>query len=154
MERRRERFHEHLSAMRALWTMDDPEFHGEFVDFDGIDAYPRPVQAGGPPLVLGGASLSALRDAAEFGAGWYGFGQTPDEVAAACEVMDRHAESIGRDLTGFNVNLTPRVRLTRDLVDLYEKAGVDQLVVSVEGRTPEDVRRRIELNAPSTQGIG
>jgi len=153
MERRRERFHEHLSALHALWTMEDPKFDGEFVQFDGIDAHPRPVQVGGPPLVLGGASPQALRDAAEFGSGWYGFGQTPDEVAAAREVMQRHAASIGRDLTGFRMSLTPRVRLDRDLVDLYAKAGVDQLVVSVEGRTPEEVRRRIELNAPRTLGI-
>jgi probable F420-dependent oxidoreductase len=153
MERRRARFREHLAALQALWTMEDPAFDGEFVQFDGIDAYPRPVQAGGPPLVLGGTGPQALRDAAELGSGWYGFGHTPEQVSEARDVMANHADSIGRDFGDFRITITPRVRLNRELVGAYEKAGVDQLVVSVEAPTREEVRRRLELNAPRTFGI-
>ncbi|RYF56332.1 MAG: LLM class flavin-dependent oxidoreductase, partial [Comamonadaceae bacterium] len=140
--------------LRAMWTMDDPQFHGEFVDFDGIDAYPRPVQVGGPRLVLGGATPLALRDAVALGTGWYGFGQTPDEVAEARELMVLHADAIGRSMESFEITVTPRARLTTELVSAYESAGVDQLVVSVEADTTEGVRKRLELNAPATLGIG
>ncbi|AWK73892.1 hypothetical protein CBI38_22350 [Rhodococcus oxybenzonivorans] len=153
MERRRARFREHLAALRAMWTMDDPQFHGDFVEFDGIDAYPRPIQEGGPRLVLGGATPLALRDAAALGTGWYGFGQTPDEVAEARELMVRHADAIGRDLKDFQITVTPRARLTTELVSAYESAGVDQLVVSVEADTTDGVRKRLELNAPATLGL-
>ena len=38
-----EQMDEFIAAMRALWTMAEPEFHGRHVDFDGVDAHPRPV---------------------------------------------------------------------------------------------------------------
>lgn len=153
MERRRARFREHLAAVRALWTMKDPEFQGEFVSFDGIDAYPRPVRSGGPPVVLGGATSAALKEAVELGAGWYGFGHTPAEAARARAEMVRHADVIGKDITSFRTTVTPRVRLNAELVKDYEAAGVDQLVVSVEADTVDGVRRRLELNAPARLGM-
>ena len=49
------------TSMRALWTEPGPvSFHGRYTDVDGIDAHPRPVQAGGPPIVVGGRSAGAL----------------------------------------------------------------------------------------------
>ena len=35
-------------AWRELWTQDEPEFHGEFIDFDPVWSYPKPVQENGP----------------------------------------------------------------------------------------------------------
>jgi probable F420-dependent oxidoreductase len=153
LARRRARFREHLGAARALWTMDEPEFHGDFVSLDGVDAYPRPVQRGGPRVVLGGNTGTAFRDAVELGSGWYGFGHTPSHVAEVRNEMVRHAEAIGKDLSHFELTVTPRVRLTPELVKEYEAAGVDQLVVSVEADTTDGVRHRLELNAPERLGI-
>src|SRR5205823_8819091 len=42
---------EYLDAMQALWTMDAPAYQGKYVSFSGVDAYPRPVQRGGPPKI-------------------------------------------------------------------------------------------------------
>ena len=42
-----------------IWTKDEPEFHGEFVDFDPIWSYPKPVTPGGPPVWLGAALRGA-----------------------------------------------------------------------------------------------
>ena len=44
---------ENILAMREIWTKDEPEFHGEFVDFDPLWSWPKPVQPGGPPILLG-----------------------------------------------------------------------------------------------------
>ncbi|EFC86819.1 TIGR03619 family F420-dependent LLM class oxidoreductase [Parafrankia sp. EUN1f] len=152
-DRRRARFREHLHALQALWTMKEPVFHGDFVWFDGIDAHPRPVRPEGPPLVLGGKATVALQDAAEFGSGWYGFGHTPDEAARARAVIFQHAEKIGRDLAGFEITLTPRARLSLELIDQYRAAGVTQLVVSIEADTLDGVRRRLDYNAPGQLGL-
>jgi len=153
LERRRARFREHLEALRVLWTMESPVFDGEFVQFDGIDAYPRPVRAAGPRLVLGGAGPLALKDAAELGTGWYGFGQTPEQVGEARDIMRRHADFLGRDFNDFEIVVTPRARLDTELVRAYERAGVRQLVVSIEDSSIEGVRKRLELNAPRMLGI-
>ena len=35
---------EQLAALRAIWTQDEAEFHGKFIDFDPIYAWPKPIQ--------------------------------------------------------------------------------------------------------------
>jgi alkanesulfonate monooxygenase SsuD/methylene tetrahydromethanopterin reductase-like flavin-dependent oxidoreductase (luciferase family) len=61
---------EHLAAMREIWTHDEAEYHGRFVDFDPIWMWPKPVQAPHPPLLVGGSGPRSLRLAVEYGDGW------------------------------------------------------------------------------------
>ena len=61
---------EQILAMKAIWTHDEAEFHGEFVDFDPIWLWPKPVQAPHPPVLVGGSGPRSLRVAAECGDGW------------------------------------------------------------------------------------
>src|SRR5262245_29596851 len=53
--RRRAVVRESMLAMRELWTKDEASFDGEFVKFSPSWSYPKPVQAGGPPVLMGGA---------------------------------------------------------------------------------------------------
>ncbi len=45
---------ERILAMKEIWTKDEPEFHGEFVNFDKMWSYPKPVQQPHPPIIMGG----------------------------------------------------------------------------------------------------
>ena len=45
---------ERILAMKEIWANDEAEFHGEFVDFDKIRSYPKPVQKPNPPIIMGG----------------------------------------------------------------------------------------------------
>jgi probable F420-dependent oxidoreductase len=47
---------ERMLAMREIWSRDVAEFHGEFVDFDSLWSWPKPVQKGGPKIFLGSKS--------------------------------------------------------------------------------------------------
>jgi probable F420-dependent oxidoreductase len=59
-----------MRALRALFR-DSPASHqGRFFSFAGISIEPRPTQAGGPPLWVGGRSKAARRRAATLGDGW------------------------------------------------------------------------------------
>lgn len=51
---------EKVLAMKAIWSEDEAEFHGDHVDFDPIWSWPKPVQAGGPPIWLGANSKWAF----------------------------------------------------------------------------------------------
>jgi probable F420-dependent oxidoreductase len=73
---------EYLAAMRVLWSSPRPMFAGKFVSFSDINAFPRPLQSLGPPLVVGGHSPAALRRAVEQSSGWYAFGRDVEQVAA------------------------------------------------------------------------
>jgi probable F420-dependent oxidoreductase len=145
---RQRRSEEYLSAMRALWTMKEPEFHGEYVSFSGVDAYPRPVRADGVRIVLGGQSDPALRRAARFASGWYGWGQTPAELETAVGKLQQFRAEEGKSAAEFCVSVTPTQRLTRALVRDYAAAGADQLVISMESDDLDGVRRRLIRNAP------
>jgi probable F420-dependent oxidoreductase len=61
---------ERIAAMKAIWTEDEPEFHGELVDFPKMKAWPKPVQKPHPPVIVGGAFPHAARRAVHYGNGW------------------------------------------------------------------------------------
>jgi probable F420-dependent oxidoreductase len=64
------RVDEQLAALTRIWTDDQAEFHGRYVDFDPIFAWPKPVQRPHPPIYLGGESPAALRRLATYGDAW------------------------------------------------------------------------------------
>lgn len=61
---------ERVLAMREIWRREEPEFHGQFTDFGPMLSYPKPVQAGGPPFLIGSNSHHALDRVAEYADGW------------------------------------------------------------------------------------
>lgn len=134
---------EYIDAMRELWTSEQPRFSGRFVRFDGIQARPQPVQVGGPPLHVGGASTAALRRAVTRCQGWYGFAL---DVAATrrCleglrQLADQHArpEGLGR----LEITVTPRAAPDASAIDEYAALGVDRLVFLM----PQDERGILRL---------
>src|SRR5881296_3520479 len=46
---------ERITAMKEIWTQDEAEFHGKYVNFDPMWSYPKPVQKPYPPILMGGA---------------------------------------------------------------------------------------------------
>jgi len=61
---------EKILAMREIWTKDEAEFHGEFVDFDPVWSNPKPIQPGGPPVLMGATSKWSYDRIAEYCDGW------------------------------------------------------------------------------------
>ena len=132
LDERATRTDEHLAAMRALWTMDAPEFHGRHVDVAGVDAHPRPVQPGGPPIMIGGNSGLARRRAITSARGWIPADFDLDATRAARRALDRDLAELERPASlgpfDFTV-ISPTNRLDRELVDGYRELGVDRLIV-------------------------
>lgn len=65
---------EKVLAMKKIWSEDEPEYHGEHVNFDPIWSYPKPVQAGGPPVWIGANSKWVFDRVAEYAEGWMPIG--------------------------------------------------------------------------------
>lgn len=61
---------EKIMAMKTIWSEDEPEFHGEFVNFDPMWSYPKPVQDGGPPIWIGANSKWVPDRVADYADGW------------------------------------------------------------------------------------
>lgn len=95
---------EYIQAMKAAWTMDNPAYSGEFVNFSEIDVRPQPVQKPHPPIWIGGESMAAMRRAVAVGDGWYPFGSNPkfrmdtaERYVARRDKLFTLAEAAGRD---------------------------------------------------------
>jgi len=61
---------ERIEAMKEIWTKDDAEYHGEFVNFDPIWSWPKPVQKPHPPVFVGGNGDNTFRRVLAYGDAW------------------------------------------------------------------------------------
>jgi probable F420-dependent oxidoreductase len=93
---------EKVLAMKAIWSEDEPEYHGEFVDFDKLWSWPKPVQPGGPPVWLGAQSKWAFDRVVDYCDGWMPIGLRGGldegllELRKACERAGRDYDTIDR----------------------------------------------------------
>ena len=69
-ETRFKRVRESIEAMKEIWTKPKAEYHGEFVNFDPMMAWPKPVQKPHPPILVGGAFPHGAQRAIRYGDGW------------------------------------------------------------------------------------
>ena len=70
---------EMLGALVEIWTSDEAQFHGTYLDFDPIFAWPKPIQQPHPPIYVGGESDAALARLARFGDAWFPRSNTSPE---------------------------------------------------------------------------
>jgi probable F420-dependent oxidoreductase len=128
-ERRGARTAEYVAAMRTLWRDDVASFDGEFVAFDSVRVNPKPVRNRAIPIVLGGNSDAALRRAAAWGDGWYGF--NVDDVISAAEriaTLRTLCRRAGRDPLDLRLAVALRDPQHSDVAALAD-LGVDELVL-------------------------
>lgn len=88
---------ETLDLLARLWTGEPVELDGEFVTIPGLRLQPGPVQAGGPPIWLGGRKDAAIRRAARYATHWLPYMYAPEQLAASLRKVRDEAERIGRD---------------------------------------------------------
>ena len=88
---------ERIMAMKSIWTQDEPSFHGEFVNFDPLWSYPKPVQKPHPPIVMGSILPQGLQRIVDYCDGWCPLDMASGEFEAAVAELRKRCESAGRD---------------------------------------------------------
>jgi probable F420-dependent oxidoreductase len=73
---------EKILAMKEIWTKDEAEFHGEFVNFDPIWSYPKPVQKPHPPILLGVNTPKGRERIVDYCDGWFPIAARAGDLAA------------------------------------------------------------------------
>jgi probable F420-dependent oxidoreductase len=106
-ETRFQKMREQIEAMKAIWTMDKAEYHGELVDFPPMMTWPKPVQKPHPAIIVGGAFRFAARRALRYGDGIIPQGSSagsgePEEFVPRFRQM---AHEAGRDPKSLPVTL-------------------------------------------------
>jgi probable F420-dependent oxidoreductase len=123
------RLEEHLAAMRSIWSERHPAAAGAFVRFDHVQAFPHPLQAPHPPIVMGGYAPSVLRRTVREADGWYGWGldvgSTARYLATLREIEGEDGR--GEGLSALEVTVTPPDAVDVTVASSYEELGVDRL---------------------------
>jgi probable F420-dependent oxidoreductase len=157
---------ERTLAVRTILANDEAEFHGRYVDFDPIWAFPKPIQQPHPPFLLGSsgyareyaslrrtggasdpdiearsrrvweATLGRLLDYCD---GWMPPAGEPDLGAKVAELQHR-AKEAGKprfEVSVFGPGLGGRV-LDEAAVEGFQADGVDRIILSLPA-APADV---------------
>jgi len=139
--RRMDRLGEALTIAKLMFTQDRPSFEGTYYKIDRALNVPRPIQPGGPKILIGGGGeRRTLRLLAEHGDIGHWFGGNLEDLKRKKKVFEEHCAAVNRDPS--EVLLT--VGLTLVLAENEKDAKA-----LLEGLTPE--RRAIAKTATVSQ---
>ena len=91
------RLRESIEAMKAIWTNDNAEYHGDLVKFDPLWSWPKPVQKPHPPIYLGGHGEPALKRVVKYCDGWMPIPVRARDMRKEMAQLHELAKSAGRD---------------------------------------------------------
>ncbi|SEF79189.1 probable F420-dependent oxidoreductase, Rv2161c family [Thermomonospora echinospora] len=129
---------ERVLAVKELWTEDEAEFHGEFVNFDPVRSYPKPVQRPHPPVLIGGSGPTTFDRVVEFGDGWMPiYGRNTANLATQIAELRERA---GRRLPVYVFGVPPKQEAVAEL----SAAGVDQVLFNLPTEPEEPTLTRLD----------
>jgi len=138
---------ERIEAMKAIWTEDEAEYHGEHVDFDPIWSWPKPAQKPHPPILVGGNGEKVLDRVLAFGDEWMPNVISRDNIEPLGErirELQQRAREAGRGeipVSGFAAPRDP------GSVERMAEAGFHRAFWYVDPEPRDEVARRIERYA-------
>jgi len=95
---RMDRLDEALTITKLMFTQERPSFEGKYYRIERALNSPRPVQSGGPKILVGGGGEKrTLRLLARHGDIGHWFGGPVDELKRKKQVFEQHCEAVGRD---------------------------------------------------------
>lgn len=117
---------ERILAMKELWTKDEAEFHGKYVDFEPAWCWPKPLQEPHPPVYVGGDGPGVLRRVVDYGNAWMPIpGRSETPLSERITRLQEMAAAAGRGpipVTAFGTVARP------EIIDHYAEIGVDRAV--------------------------
>jgi alkanesulfonate monooxygenase SsuD/methylene tetrahydromethanopterin reductase-like flavin-dependent oxidoreductase (luciferase family) len=124
-----------LAFLHEWWTTNPVSWESEFLSLPPVHADLRPVQAGGPPIWIGGASAAAMRRVGRSGTGWLGVEGLQDSSDHLWSIARRAAQDAGRDpdalKTAMRINLEPgtSVDSVANKLERFAEDGIDEAIV-------------------------
>lgn len=137
-DRRWKILREKIEAMKEIWTKDEAEYHGEFVNFDPIWSYPKPLQQPHPPILLGAHTPGGLNRVANYCDGWIPIGPMMPDLKASISDMNARAEKFGRQASELAVSAFMAPAEEAVLGD-YRELGIERSIFAV----PSDTRDKV-----------
>jgi probable F420-dependent oxidoreductase len=143
---------ERILAMKEIWGKSKPKFDGEFVKFDEMMQWPKPVQKPHPPIIVGGAFPHGAKRALEYGDGWMPVGGRELQPLDVLPRFRQMAAESGRDpgALSFGVFGAPR---DADGLKRYRDAGVDRSVIQLPSKARDEILPMLDQAAQAMKGL-
>ncbi len=138
---------ERILAMKALWTEDEAEYHGEMVDFDPVWSYPKPAQRPHPPILLGGETDYTLKRVVDYCDGWFPRPGRGFEIRAQLERLHQMADKAGRDRRTLSTSVF-RAPADKAALAEYSEAGIDRAVLEIPDLSRDEILRVLDSYVP------
>ena len=131
---------ERVEAMKEIWTKSKAEYHGEFVNFDPMMTWPKPVQKPHPPILVGGAFPYGARRALRYGNGWMPHRARPQypDVQALLPKFREMAAEANRDLASVPITIWG-AKENLDLLKRDRDDGVSRVVISLDSAKADTI---------------
>lgn len=118
---------EQVAALKKIWSEDEAEYQGEFVKFEKIWSWPKPVQKPHPPILLGGHSPQMLKRVVDYCDGWMPIGARAQQLVTAIGELRRIAEERGRDPKSISITIFG-APADEAVVAQYRELGVERII--------------------------
>lgn len=135
---------EQLRAIKEIWTTDESEFHGKFLDFDKMRAFPKPYQRPHPPIIMGGAGEKAIECAAELCDGWAPWLPEWPRAKENIATLKRQAEAKGRSPDSLEISVFERSIPGERTIAEMESAGVQRIILTLYGQGREEALPQLD----------
>jgi probable F420-dependent oxidoreductase len=131
---------ERIEAMQAIWTQDEPEYSGEFVNITRSNQWPKPVQKPHPPIIVGGAFPYAARRAIRYGNGWIPRADRleKDGVGVLVEKFRQMAREADRDPASLPISIF-RVPDNIEQLRFCQQIDIDRVVFSLPAEKEDKI---------------
>jgi probable F420-dependent oxidoreductase len=135
---------ERLEAMKEIWANETAEYHGEFVDFGPMYAWPKPIQKPHPPIHVAANAPKGLKRVIRYGDGWMplpGAGET-DPIAHIASLREQ-AKAAGRDPASIEVSMY-YCPPDKDFLARFEEAGGDRAIFVLDPEPRDAVLKKLD----------
>jgi probable F420-dependent oxidoreductase len=143
---------ERILAMKEIWTKSKAVYNGEFVKFDEMMQWPKPVQKPHPPIILGGAFPHAAKRAIAYGDGWIPIGGRQLDPLEVLPQFRQMAKDAGRDPASLSVDVFAPPR-DPELFKRYRDAGVNRVILMLPPKAREEILPMLDESVKLTKGL-
>ena len=140
---------EYLRVIRNLWEEETSSFSGEWKRYEDMRLFPKGDRSRTStiPIVVGGNSPASVRRAGELGDGWHPINLSPPQLVEGASRYREACARFGRPPGPVVLRHMPGgagAGLGAEDVRAYAEAGLDELMLSMGGRSPDDLLGRLE----------
>ncbi len=140
-------FKEQIRAIQEIWMTDESEFHGKFVNFDKMKAFPKPYQRPHPPIIMGGSGPKALECAAEVCDGWAPWELEWSRAKEAIAELRKRVAANGRDPGSPEISLFEKDIPDPKTIAEMETAGVERIILTIAAQSAAEALPKLDLVA-------